>query len=282
METQQLKYLQLLNSAMLGSQTDLLYQSTLMNLSLALSIQPWFLNLVNCMKKSMEICQELEFIQKNTGDVVSLQKLLKDLGYCGCPTPSSLLDQVNKTRAEDKAETDESQKNSLTHDSGSQSGGLNLHKNASSDSPISNSGVSGEDSILNFNKHRKGDEYLLKVHPNEVKFITNPKTGRKVKKIFCKAPGCSRSFDKKWNFKDHIRMHMGEKPYKCNKCDKAFTQKGNLAKHLRQHQFKDLKSRKVHQCPICFKKFTEKYNLKSHMRACKIRTAKSENKAVLS
>eukprot|EP00345_Euplotes_harpa_P001231 CAMPEP_0168325554 /NCGR_PEP_ID=MMETSP0213-20121227/4762_1 /TAXON_ID=151035 /ORGANISM="Euplotes harpa, Strain FSP1.4" /LENGTH=52 /DNA_ID=CAMNT_0008328071 /DNA_START=345 /DNA_END=503 /DNA_ORIENTATION=- len=29
----------------------------------------------------------------------------------------------------------------------------------------------------------KDDEYLLDIHPNEVKYFTNPKTGRKVKKL---------------------------------------------------------------------------------------------------
>ena len=66
----------------------------------------------------------------------------------------------------------------------------------------------------------------------------------------------------KWNFKDHIRMHNGETPYKCIECNKSFTQKGNLVKHERQHKFKSLKSRKIHKCSICTKCFTEKYNLK--------------------
>ena len=109
---------------------------------------------------------------------------------------------------------------------------------------------------------RGDDEYLLDLHPHEARYFTNPKTGRQVKKLVCLIPGCGKIFEKKWNFKDHIRMHMGEKPYKCSQCPKSFTQKGNLAKHMRQHEYDNLKSRKVHHCTICNKKFTEKYNLK--------------------
>ena len=111
-------------------------------------------------------------------------------------------------------------------------------------------------------KHEIDDEYLLSIHPNEVKYYTNPKTGRKVKKLVCKVPGWGKIFEKKWNFKDHIRMHMGEKPYNCKVWGKSFTQKGNLIKHNRQHVFSDLKSRKVYEWNVWCKKFTEKYNLK--------------------
>lgn len=101
----------------------------------------------------------------------------------------------------------------------------------------------------------------MDIHPYQNIYVTNPKTGRQVKKILCKHPGCNKTFEKKWNFKDHIRMHRGDRPYKCPHCVKTFTQKGNLDKHMKQHEFSDLKSRKIHKCHICHKRFTEKYNL---------------------
>lgn len=108
----------------------------------------------------------------------------------------------------------------------------------------------------------KEDNNLLEVHPYEIKYILNKKTNRKLKRMVCKVPGCDKIFEKKWNFKDHIRMHMGLTPYICKECGKSFTQRGNLVKHERQHKFKSLKARKVHKCSVCSKCFTEKYNLK--------------------
>jgi hypothetical protein len=108
----------------------------------------------------------------------------------------------------------------------------------------------------------KVTDNLLENHPYEIKYILNKKTNRKLKRMVCMYEGCGKHFEKKWNFKDHIRMHKGDTPYQCSHCDKSFTQRGNLVKHERQHKFVSLKARKVHKCLICTKSFTEKYNLK--------------------
>ena len=56
--------------------------------------------------------------------------------------------------------------------------------------------TSDKNSALKSLDHRIGDENLLKIHPNEVKYVINSKTGRKVKKIICKIQGCNGIFDK--------------------------------------------------------------------------------------
>lgn len=78
----------------------------------------------------------------------------------------------------------------------------------------------------------------------------------------CKYQGCDKHFTKACNFLDHVRMHEGIKPYKCNKCSKEFVQKCNLKKHFKRHLSVTLEERKVFKCSKCHKGFTERYNLK--------------------
>ena len=71
-----------------------------------------------------------------------------------------------------------------------------------------------EDYISN-HEETKDDNYLLEEHPYEIKFIMNKETNRKLKRMVCKFDNCNKVFEKKWNFKDHIRMHRGDTPYQC-------------------------------------------------------------------
>lgn len=104
-------------------------------------------------------------------------------------------------------------------------------------------------------------EKLLKPFRHEKLLKFDPEAGRKRIFYYCRYEGCDKEFTKTWNLLDHVRMHEGIRPYKCNLCTKTFTQKGNLKKHSKQHVLASLKDRKKFQCEVCLKKYTERYNL---------------------
>ncbi|KAJ9581617.1 hypothetical protein L9F63_023200 [Diploptera punctata] len=76
-----------------------------------------------------------------------------------------------------------------------------------------------------------------------------------------KCSACGKSFIRKPHLKTHIGTHDNEKRFICNLCDKSYTRKSSLNIHLRYHS-----NEKSFRCAVCNKTFVEKRTLKTHLR----------------
>ncbi len=86
-------------------------------------------------------------------------------------------------------------------------------------------------------------------------------TGEKPYK--CNYHGCFKNFKAYGHLRDHIKRHYNIKPFTCEICNTSFTRKNTLKTHYLVHS-----GEKPHQCTFegCKKRFSEKGNMKTHFK----------------
>ncbi|GMT15933.1 hypothetical protein PFISCL1PPCAC_7230 [Pristionchus fissidentatus] len=85
-----------------------------------------------------------------------------------------------------------------------------------------------------------------------------------VKKLF-QCTYCPKNFLKLKHFKNHERIHTGERPFKCELCAKTFVQKVNLTVHVKNTHAASQAPTYRHPCQHCTLTFQNRVDLSMHL-----------------
>ena len=77
---------------------------------------------------------------------------------------------------------------------------------------------------------------VVETLPKQEDAVTKSNEG---KVVLIQCDQCQKYFGSKSSLKNHMVVHMEEKPFKCTFCGKEFTQNGNMKTHVQKHHTSD-------------------------------------------